>query len=168
MCKQRDKLHLERFRQDSLVAAYEVLASRYASTTQFQWQVPAFGLVSEGALLSGIVSAHTAPVRYALAGVAVIVAIIVPAITRRAELTAWWDRGMLDEYESILLPTPLRLHHNLNLKGRMAHREANFNMSKLRRKIELGIVMCAPPSLILAFALVMLAAAGMGIAILNS
>jgi hypothetical protein len=42
--------------------------------------------------------------------------------TRRVELTAWWDRAMLDVYEERPLPPSWRLHHRLRLRQRLGLR----------------------------------------------
>jgi hypothetical protein len=84
--------------------AVEVLASRYASTTSFQSQVPAFGLTALAALLARIEATHSHSVPAILAVVSVIVEIAALITTRRVELAAWWDRSMLDCYEELLPP----------------------------------------------------------------
>src|SRR5579884_429884 len=92
------------------LAAYQVLASRYASTTQAQWQVPLLAMTAEAALLAGILATKATSIAAILSAVSVVIACIAPLATRRIELTAWWDREMLDAYEANLLPPDLRLH----------------------------------------------------------
>lgn len=147
-----------------MVAAYQVLASRYASTTAFQWQVPAFGLTAQAALLAGIVATHSHSVPAILALVSVIIAIAALVTTRRVELTAWWDRSMLDAYEEQLLEPGFRLHHSRRLHERMARRSFDLGQPPKSLAIQLWIVRWAAPSLVLNLALVSLATAAIVVA----
>jgi hypothetical protein len=149
------------------LAAYQVLASRYASTTSFQWQVPAFGLTAQAALLAGIVATDSGSVGAILATVSVIVAIAALVTTRRVELTAWWDRSMLDRYEERLLPADLRLHHTLRLHERLKRRPFHLGQRPTSLKLQLWVMRLAAPSLVLNLALVSLATAAVIVAALG-
>ena len=150
--------------EQALLTGYQVLASRYASTTAFQWQVPAFGLTAEAALLAAILGTPNHTSALVLAAVSVVVAVGAVAITRRVELTAWWDRAMLDRFEAELLPEDMRLRHNLNLRQRL--REEPFDLGKGSRSLEwqLRIVMLAHPSLILSILLIAVSCASVATA----
>jgi hypothetical protein len=145
-----DRPHL---RGTAISATYQVLGSRYSSTTTFQWQVPVFGLTAEGAVLAGVLAAKTQAAAVALAMVGLIVALAAVAVTRRVELTAWWDRGMLDRYEEVLVPEELRLYHELNVRQRLHRRKFRLNQ-RVPLDIQLRIVMLAPPSFVLSLALI--------------
>lgn len=150
-----------------LIAAYTVAASRYASTTAFQWQVPAFGAAAEGALLAGTLGSDEQVVRLVLCGVAAVLAPAAIGVMRRAELTAWWDRSLMDEYERLLVPAELRLHHELNLMQRLGKRRFSLNKTDRSRKVQLLLVRLAPPSFLLGLSLLVLAAANVAIAVIN-
>jgi hypothetical protein len=81
------------------------------------------------------------------------VALCAVAVTRRVELTAWWDRGMLDRYEQLLVPEELRLYHNLNVRQRLGRRRFGLNQRLVPLDLQLRIVMMAPPSFVLSLAL---------------
>lgn len=154
--------------QASLVAAYSVLASRYASTTAFQWQVPAFGAAAEAALLAGNLNSDLRMVHVTLAAIALAIAPAAVGVMRRAELTAWWDRALMDAYEvHLAIPPTLRLHHEKNLHQRLAERDFLLNRSARSLKLQLALVRLAPPSLLLAFSLMALAFANVAVAIVN-
>ena len=157
------------YNEDALISAYEVLASRYASTTSFQWQVPAFGVTAQAALLTGVVTTGDRLGAFILAGVSVIIALATMLTTRRVELTAWWDRSMMDRYEKLLIPKRLRLHHRLNLRDRHKRQalDSNFTKGSKLHEWQIKLVMLAPPSLILSIALVAVSASSVTVAFLK-
>lgn len=134
---------------EALLTAYQVLFARYASTTQAQWQVPFLGMTAEAALLAGILASHARLISAILAIVSIVVAIACPAATRRIELTAWWDRDMLDDYERKLLPPSWRLHHTMRLHERLGMREFKLGQTPEGLRIQGALVRLAPPSLVL-------------------
>jgi hypothetical protein len=140
------------------------LASRYASTTSFQWQVPAFGLTAQAALLAGIVATDSSSVATVLAIVSIVVAVAALVTTRRVELTAWWDRAMLDCYEEVLLPADFRLHHTLRLHERLGRRAFDLGQPPKSLAVQLWIVKWAAPSLVLNLALISLSLAAVIVA----
>jgi hypothetical protein len=144
-------------RETPLLAAYEMLGSGYASTTALQWQVPAFGIAGQAAILIAITTTTSVGVRIALGAASFVIALAVTAVTRRAELTAAWDRAMLDRYEQLLLDDSLRLHHSGNLHLRLAEQPFRLVRGPLPERFELGALRFAPPSLILCITMVVLA-----------
>jgi hypothetical protein len=141
----------------AMLAAYQVLASRYASTTAFQWQVPAFGIAGQAAILVAITTAHTLGIALALGGTSLFVALAVTGVTRRAELTALWDRHMLDRYEQMLLVDSLRMYHTLRVHGRLEQQPFEFREGPFSPELELAAVRFAPPSFLLCLTMVVLA-----------
>jgi len=129
--------------------------------------VPAFGAAAEAALLAGTLNTDKQSVRFVLSGVAVLLAPGAIGVMRRAELTAWWDRALMDAYERVLVPEELRLHHELNLMQRLERRAFNLNKADRSRKVQLFLVRLAPPSFLLALSLIVLAAANVAIAAIN-
>lgn len=133
----------------ALLTAYEVLASRYASTTAFQWQVPAFVLAGQAGVIVAIISVGNMAGAVLLGVGSLLAAAAAAVVIRRVELTAWWDRAMLDAYEEKLLPREFRLHHARNLDGRLRHRPFRLSGSARRQHYELRMVRYGSPSLVL-------------------
>ncbi len=103
-----------------------------------------------------------------LLGVAsIFIAIVMTAATRRAELTAWWDRAMLDRYERIFLPEDLQLHHTRNVHQRLEEQNLALNRSPRAQEIELALVRLAPPSLLLCLTMIVLALVSLAVALVG-
>lgn len=151
--------------RDAELAAYQVLFARYASTTQAQWQVPFLGMTAEVALLAGILASQSRSISVTLAIVSIGIAIASPAATRRIELTAWWDRDMLDEYERKLLSPGWRLHHTMRLHERLNVRGFNLGQSPALLQMQETLVRWAPPSLVLNLAVVAVSCACTAVAV---
>jgi hypothetical protein len=104
-------------------------------------------MTAEVALLAGILASQSRSVSVILAIVSIGIAIASPAATRRIELTAWWDRDMLDEYERKLLPPGWRLQSPTLLQAQET------------------LVRWAPPSLVLNLAVVAVSCACTAVAV---
>lgn len=149
------------------LAAYEVLSSRYTSTTQAQWQVPLLAMTAEAALLAGILATKATSIAAVLSVVSVVIACIAPLATRRIELTAWWDREMLDAYEQRLLPEGWRLYHSLRLFERLRRRSFDLGQTGKLREFQLRLLQWAPPSLVLNLAVIAVSCACVAVAVLR-
>ena len=150
--------HHEGVHDPSLLAVYATLFARCSSNSTLQWQVPAFVLASQGALLAGVLVTTGALALSLGVGSAVFGGAGALAM-RRIELTARWDRELLDEYEKRLLVNDedLRLHHDAVFPERLRLRPLSSSRSKAKR-FELALLRLTPPSLI-----VMLLMIGLGL-----
>jgi hypothetical protein len=130
-----------------VLAAYAVLSARYESNTTLQWQIPAYVIAIEGSLLAGVLIARGL-VTVLLGSVAFILSGVGSAVMRRIELTARWDRELLDLYETRLLASEpdLQLHHGKAFRERLQLRELRSSRSRLKT-IELRCLLWVPPSL---------------------
>jgi len=144
------------YNTQALLAGYHTIGSRYASTTAFQWRVPAFGLTANAALLAGILNTRALATHITMAAASMVVAVAALAITRRVELTAWWDRSMMDAYERVLLPARFRLQHEDDLAERLEVRPFALGQPQRSLELQLKVVMRADPSLIINLALIVM------------
>lgn len=85
---------------------------------------------------------------------------------RRIELTARWDRQMMDEFEARLLPhdDALRLLHDEQFRARLERRPLRSSSSRAKR-LEVWLMMKFPPSLTIMLLLIVIGgvAAGVGL-----
>jgi hypothetical protein len=133
---------------ENLRAAYAVAYARYDTNTSQQWQVPAFTLAAQGALIAGELSAQSW-ISAAVGFVALLLGGVGALMTRRIEYNAKWDRELLDSYEAILLIDypDLRLHHCLRLMRRLEMRPLVH--SKARLSFEVEILRWVQPSFLI-------------------
>lgn len=131
---------------ETLAGPYSVLFSRYQSNTDLQWRVPAFVLpVVIGSLAAGI-SVNSAAVQVVLAFVALLAGTVGALLMRRIEMTARWDRMLLDRYEKVILrdADALELLHGASF-GERRHRYELPSQGQLKAFID-GAAMKFEPS----------------------
>jgi len=155
--------------RETLLVLYQTCFARYQSNTSLQWQIYAFMLASQGALLAAAVAA--ARLGSLIAGIAApVLALLGVILSQRLEMTEWWDRFKLDELENQLLPqkTGLRLYHGKNAAERAMTTETRNFRAKYGsglRNLEYKIVGKAHPSLVMLIVMSLMSATCLSIGI---
>lgn len=88
----------------SAVAVYQTLFLRYQSNTDLQWRVPSFVVTAEAFVFAGLFTLNSKAAVMLLGLLGFLLAIGGSLTMRRLELAAILDRGLLDIYETRLLP----------------------------------------------------------------
>jgi len=139
---------------------YGVLFERYASNTSLQWQIPMYVIPAQAALYVGI-AAGGSDLGIFLGALACAVGLIGPIVMRRIELTARWDRQLLDEYEQRIAPeSDLLLLHDSQFLARLNRMELRSSRKGLRR-FELELMKAFPPSLTVMLIMATIGVAGL-------
>jgi hypothetical protein len=110
---------------DPVVAAYQVLAGRYASNFTVQWQILGLGLTAQGFVIGASSQLGTGrPFTACLLSIVIItIGCITIVSSLRCHLFAQVDRHKLDDIEGMLLTDAyeaLRLTHGSGLRERAA------------------------------------------------
>jgi hypothetical protein len=122
-----------------LIAAYQVLVTRWSVHNDVLWRIIGFSLAAEVSAFVGLLSVGRSPGIHIILGCATAaVGIVGPINTRYAETGILMDRTWLDRYERTLLPRfpHLRQLHGDKLLDRIADWKKYANERELMRMSE--------------------------------
>lgn len=167
------------------VAAYQVLMSRFVTSTQQLWQMIAFVLSAEGALWVALLTAGRTSALFAIliALGLTMFGTLGPLSVRFVESGIMLDRQLLDVYEYRHLPAELLQAHGMRLERRFAALAATMDddarralfkrrfaaaaspLSSWRWKVDKTLSLLGQPSLVWTAAICMAGASGAGAAL---
>lgn len=153
-----------------LLAIYQVLHDRYATTTGLQWQVAVYTIAAQAALIAGIIAAPSSAVTWIFSVAALAVGVLGALTARRIELTAWLDREQLDELEADIAkdhPEWL-LHHGDTFKQRLKRRGLQTAKRSRIHEFDLWLTRYVPPGSALALVMALLGLSALIAAIIRS